>query len=142
MNSILPINLLTDLCPRNTSGKLKKKIHKNEGKELRNEPSKERRFGQELRHLEKVVREAYLNPGGFRFTPSYCNVFTTDIKVQIPWDIVDFYEECVLKGRDKRRVRYPNPNLGAMSKPCVLIDIRGRIVFWYLPGLLSKKQKV
>jgi hypothetical protein len=61
---------LTDLRPRNASGKLKKKNHKNEGKELRNEPSMERRFGQELRHLEKIVREAYLNPSGFSFSPS------------------------------------------------------------------------
>jgi hypothetical protein len=59
---------LTDLCPRNTSGKLKKKIHKNEGKELRNEPSMERRFGQELRRLEKIVREAVLNPSVFPFS--------------------------------------------------------------------------
>jgi hypothetical protein len=61
---------LTELCPRNKSGKLKNKIHKNDGKELRNEPSTERRFGQELRHLEKIVREAYLNPSGFSFSPS------------------------------------------------------------------------
>jgi hypothetical protein len=61
---------LTYLCPRNTSGKLKNKIHKNEGRDLRNEPSMERRFGQELRHLEKIVREAYLNPSGFSSSPS------------------------------------------------------------------------
>jgi hypothetical protein len=55
---------------------------------------------------------------------------------------MDYYEECVVKSRDKRRVRYPNPNFGAMSEPCILVDTKGRIVLWYLPGLLSKKQMV
>lgn len=42
------------LFKRNTSGRLKKLIHKNDGKALRNELSEGRRFGQDMRHLMKV----------------------------------------------------------------------------------------
>jgi hypothetical protein len=55
------------LLPRNASGKFKNKVHKNDGKSLRNEASVERRFGQQVRHLEKIVRKAYLNPSEFSF---------------------------------------------------------------------------
>jgi hypothetical protein len=62
--------------------------------------------------------------------------------VQIPWDIEEFYREHVLAGRDKKRIKFPNPSLGAFSDPLTLVDKKGRIVLWYLPDLLSKDQQV
>jgi len=62
--------------------------------------------------------------------------------VAIPWDIEEFYLEHVKRGRDKKRAKFPNPVLGAHSEPLTVVDSKGRIVLWYLPGLLSSKQQV
>jgi hypothetical protein len=62
--------------------------------------------------------------------------------VQIPWDVEEFYHEHVLNGRDKKRFKFPDPLFGKFSDPLTLVDSKGRIVLWYLPGLLSKEQKV
>jgi hypothetical protein len=62
--------------------------------------------------------------------------------VRIPWDVEEFYQEHVLKGRDKKRFKFPDPLFGKYSDPLTLVDSKGRIVLWYLPGLLSKEQTV
>jgi hypothetical protein len=62
--------------------------------------------------------------------------------VYIPWDIEDYYIEHVRGGRDKKRIKFPNPWFGAFSKPLTVVDSKGRIVLWYLPGLLSVEQQV
>jgi hypothetical protein len=62
--------------------------------------------------------------------------------VQIPWDVEDYYVEHVKGGRDRKRRKFPNPFFGAFSEPLTVVDVKGRIVLWYLPGLLSSRQKV
>jgi hypothetical protein len=64
------------------------------------------------------------------------------VEVPIPWDVENYYDEHVKKGRDKSRKRYPNPQLGKFSEPMTAVDTSGRIVLWYLPGMLSSNQKV
>lgn len=59
----------------------------------------------------------------------YCQVY-------IPWDIEDYYQEHVKRGRDKKRIKFPNPSFGTFSEPLTVVDTKGRIVLWYLPGLL------
>jgi hypothetical protein len=48
----------------------------------------------------------------------------------------------VTLGKDKKRNEYPNPNFGEFSDPLTVVDVKGRIVLWYLPGLLSLEQQV
>jgi len=45
-------------------------------------------------------------------------------------------------GGDKKRKKFPNPQFGSFSEPLTVVDSKGRIILWYLPGLLSKKEKV
>ena len=62
--------------------------------------------------------------------------------MQIPWDIEEFYWEHVKAGKDKKRVKFPVPSLGKFSEPLTLVDVKGRIALWYIPGLLSHEQQV
>jgi hypothetical protein len=62
--------------------------------------------------------------------------------VYIPWDVENFYIEHVQQKRDQKRIKYPNPHFGSFSEPLTVVDSKGRIVLWYLPGLLSAKQQV
>ena len=40
------------------------------------------------------------------------------------------------------RVKFPNPGFGAFSTPLTVVDIEGRIVLWYLPGLIPADRQV
>lgn len=62
--------------------------------------------------------------------------------VYIPWDIEEYYSKHVKSGQDRKRVSFPNPQFGAHSDPLTVVDSKGRIVLWYLPGLLSIHQQV
>jgi len=62
--------------------------------------------------------------------------------VYIGWDIEEYYLEHLKGGRDKKRVLFPNPSFGKFSDPLSVVDKKGRIVLWYLPGLLSEEQQV
>jgi hypothetical protein len=69
------------------------------------------------------------------------NCLANDV-VRIPWDVEAYYLHSVKGKKDRKRERFPNPRLGLFSEPLTLVDIRGRIVLWYLPGLLSGQQLV
>lgn len=62
--------------------------------------------------------------------------------VYIPWDVEDYYLECIKGKKDPKRLRFPNPYFGAFSVPLTVVDSRGRIVLWYIPGLLSREHQV
>lgn len=60
----------------------------------------------------------------------------------IPWDFESYYHEHLKAGLDKKRRRYPDPFFGSFSEPLTVIDVNGRIVLWYLPGLLPSELQV
>jgi hypothetical protein len=64
------------------------------------------------------------------------------LTVYVPWDVIDYYENHVKLRQDKERVIYPNPKFGSFSKPLTVVDSKGRILLWYLPGLVTDKQQV
>jgi hypothetical protein len=45
-------------------------------------------------------------------------------------------------GRDKKRTKFINPMFGKFSEPLTVVDAKGRIVLWYLPGLISQEHQV
>jgi hypothetical protein len=49
----------------------------------------------------------------------------------------DYYVESVKGGKDKDRTKFPNPQFGSHSEPLTVVDVKGRIVLWYLPGLVA-----
>lgn len=72
----------------------------------------------------------------------YLNHYLIFWTVQIPWDIEEYYWEHVKFGRDEKRKKYPNPSFGKFSEPLTVVDRKGRIILWYLPGLISLEQQV
>jgi hypothetical protein len=62
--------------------------------------------------------------------------------VYLTWDAEDYYLKCVKRKGDKKRVKFPNPNFGSLSEPLTVVDAKGRILVWYLPGLLSENDEV
>lgn len=87
-----------------------------------------------------MVSRAFLNPSEHPNEMIDCNLMC--VSVYIPWDVEDFYLKHVKCGRDKKRLKFPIPNFGAFSDPLTVVDAKGRIVLWYLPGLLSSVQRV
>lgn len=110
-------------------------------KKIGNLKSKERIFGKDARRLVRLVTKAFLNPGE---PPKYIclNTKLSYITVYIPWDIEEFYLERVKAKRDKKEEKFPNPSFGFFSEPLTVVDDKGRIVLWYLPGLLSPEHQV
>jgi hypothetical protein len=62
--------------------------------------------------------------------------------VRLDWDVEDYYRQCVQGGRDKKRVKFPDPQFGSFSEPLTVVDVKGRIILWYLPGLISGQDQV
>ena len=54
----------------------------------------------------------------------------------------EYYIEHVKKRRDRNRKKFPNPQLGSFLHPLTVVDSKGRIILWYLPGLLSEQHQV
>ena len=82
---------------------------------------------------------AFLNPSGLA---DLSLLFVAYFLVNIPWDVEEYYLECVKGKKDPKRIRFPNPHFGMRSEPLTVVDSRGRIVLWYLPGLLSEHYQV
>jgi len=62
--------------------------------------------------------------------------------VSIPWDIDEYHKKRV-KARGKiDQDEFPNISLGRHSSPLTVVDSKGRIILWYLPGLLSGTHRV
>ena len=101
--------------------------------------SDERRFGQDVRRLITLVCRAILNPSELA---DICYDILAYLVVYIPWDVEEYYLEQIKGKKDPKRMRFPNPLLGAFSMPLTVVDLRGRIVLWYLPGLLSGQHQV
>jgi hypothetical protein len=62
--------------------------------------------------------------------------------VRIPWDVEEYYLKRIKAGGDKGHVKFPNPQFGTFSDPLTVVDTKGRIILWYLPGLLSEGHEV
>jgi hypothetical protein len=68
----------------------------------------------------------------------------------MPWDVVRYADtlpktyinpgsETSKKKEARRQRRYPpEKNKATVSMPCVVVDMHGIIVTWYLPGILTK----
>jgi hypothetical protein len=112
-----------------------------------NNTPERRIFGKDMRRLVKVVNAAILNP---RESVAVINTALQGSlqmvdSVYVPWDVEEYYAECVkarMEHREKNKHRFPLPSFGSHGCPLTVVDVRGRIVLWYLPGLLSIRQQV
>src|ERR1700689_5139763 len=68
------------------------------------------------------------------------------------WSIVDYMAELDrrskrCRGRNEQLERetlrlFPPSESELVSAPCVVVDSEGRVILWYLPGLLGRKCQV
>ena len=107
----------------------------------KNDVSNGKTFGKNMRRLVKVVTYAFCNPRKLKLK-TQTMLFLIDASVYLPWDVEEYYVEYLKGNRDKNRQKFPNPNFGSHSLPLTVVDSKGRIILWYLPGLLSEKQQV
>lgn len=82
------------------------------------------------------------------------NVHAQLIPVTVPWDASLFAEATVAHrvpegtplhpaSKDSNFMsRFPTPELGPFKKPTTLVDCHGRILVWYLPGILNSTANV
>jgi hypothetical protein len=90
----------------------------------------------------KLVYKAFLNPGVQKKFQQNGSILIHLPLVRIPWDIEKYYNKCV-KGRQIRdQAEFPDVSLGRRSSPLTVVDSKGRIILWYLPGLLSGPHRV
>ena len=64
------------------------------------------------------------------------------LAVYVPWDIKEYYDKCVKGSYSRNDLDFPNPQLGSFSDPLTVVDVKGRIILWYIPGLMSKYHQV
>ena len=103
--------------------------------------SDERKFGQDICCLITLVCIAFLNLSEYIYI-YLLGLFSLYFIVYIPWDVEEYYIEHVKKKRDRNWIKFPNPQLGSFSHPLTIVDLKGRIILWYLPGLLSEQHQV
>lgn len=79
------------------------------------------------------------------------NEFTVVPEV-MSWSVIDYLAELSrrnkrCRGRNEQQERellrlFPPPTSALVSAPCVAVDCEGRILVWYLPGLMGRKFQV
>jgi hypothetical protein len=57
--------------------------------------------------------------------------------VYIPWDIEKYATHS-----SKPESEFPPIKLGYIDVPATIVDIKGRIIFWYLPGIILPPHQV
>lgn len=69
--------------------------------------------------------------------------------VRLDWDMARYASRLGPgdRGRSTKKNNtmanaYPNPNIGEVKEPATIVDRDGRLVGWYLPGLLSTDMQV
>lgn len=86
----------------------------------------------EVEHCAAVIVAAFLNPSRqinikFEFILINQQLVTTN------WDYDRFAQSPAKRETTKY---FSEVHLGFITKPSILVDIHGKIILWYLPGLL------
>jgi hypothetical protein len=84
-----------------------------------------------FKSIVKMVADAFVNPSKFQYFNAM-NFILILSPVYLPFDAVEFALQS-----DKSL--FEIPNLGLLDIPATIVDCTGRIVLWYLPGLLPNE---
>ena len=108
----------------------------------------------ELDRVALILADAFLNPG------KYCSLINhashpaeNTLAVKIDWDVSRYAEvlpkkpsTAISEASQKREAyllrTYPPLNKVRMSRPCIICDVQGIIMAWYLPGILDDFRQV
>ena len=69
-------------------------------------------------------------------------------KERTVWSVTDYIQDLKRKGagklnEEKRTKAFPACGAHKLvADPCVVVDVNGVILLWYLPGLVSPKRQV
>jgi hypothetical protein len=81
----------------------------------------------------KMIADAYINPGNLFFLNKFIILIINIMSsVYLPFDAVEFNGQ-----KDKSLLQIPS--IGLLDTPTTVVDCAGRIVLWYLPGLIPDK---
>jgi hypothetical protein len=97
---------------------------------------KERPLSPQQMNLLNVIAQAFNNQSKpcLIVTSFYLTIFA----VKICWDA----EQFAATTPKQRLKKFPKINLGKIDVPAIITDCRGRILIWYLPGVLLLPEQV
>src|SRR5436305_840836 len=80
----------------------------------------------ENRRIAKIIANAFYNPSVCVFSVM---IMSLTILVKLGWDVKEYSNaQC------KSVKRFPHPEKQLVDRPAILIDNKGQIILWYLPG--------
>ena len=88
---------------------------------------------QEVRHCAAVIVAAFLNPSKSYNDLTSLLADSVYPSVHVKWDF-DRFAQSERKCRSGKF--FAEIQLGRLTQPTTIVDIHGRILVWYLPGLL------
>jgi len=87
----------------------------------------------DTRWIVKIVAEAYANPGK-RFVITNAQLIPTCNLVYVDFDVEEFANR---KNKGLGPSNSKTINLGSLDKPATIVDVKGRIIIWFLPEILT-----
>ena len=99
--------------------------------------SEARRSGMDMRHLVRLVCQAFLNPSEFNDPSALPNV-----ECFYSLHPLEYYTKCIKAGCNQKQFKFLNPEFGAFSEPLTVVDSKGCIILWYYPGLMPNHQQI
>jgi len=89
------------------------------------------------RRLRKIIEAAFRNPRQWTqpIESQYINIgYHPDV---VSWDAEQFHA-----ARNKSHKKFPPLSSRLIDKPATIVDCKGRIILWYLPGFLLPARQV
>ncbi|KAI6169161.1 hypothetical protein EDD17DRAFT_1503089 [Pisolithus thermaeus] len=99
------------------------------------------RVRSQLTNLQRCLEEEVLAPASFSSMELQLSALVIAFAILNPledvteWDI-DRFAELKRNVEDKTKY-FPYPQWGFISDPATILDVHGRVVVWYLPGIMS-----
>ncbi|KAI6161114.1 hypothetical protein EDD17DRAFT_1509572 [Pisolithus thermaeus] len=93
------------------------------------------RVRSQLTNLQRCLEEEVIAPASFSSMECQLSALVIAFAILNP---------CLLnpRGMLKTRQYFPYPQWGHISDPATILDVHGRVVVWYLPGIMSPARVV
>ncbi|KAI6115787.1 hypothetical protein EV401DRAFT_1889372 [Pisolithus croceorrhizus] len=102
------------------------------------------RVRSQLTNLQRCLEEEVLTPASFSSMELQLSALVIAFAILNPyvteWDI-DRFAEHKRNVEDKTKY-FPYPQWGLISDPATILDVHGRVMVWYLPGIMSPARVV
>ncbi|KAI6014688.1 hypothetical protein EDC04DRAFT_2903993 [Pisolithus marmoratus] len=98
------------------------------------------RVRSQLTNLQRCLAEAVLPPASVSSSELQLSALVIAFAILNPWEDVtewdiDRFSEPMKNVTDKTKY-FPYPQWGHISDPATVLDVHGRVLVWYLPGIM------